>query len=595
MRTRRIISDESGITIAVETILMFGISVIFLGMIFLSFQGLNQKQGKILMQEEYLALGNEIAKRMSDMVVEARASLSSGSRTAIESEFSMPVKIADNTYSVKLLAGKIIIESTSGPYVSVEVPLDSNIRVAENSTIQSLSDTYKLEYDSRSSAIFFKDGGVTPPPDFNSPIISIVSPPGGSTLNNTVHINVSVWDDVGVTRVEYYVNGTYEYAAGSSFNWSWDTRAMTDGNYIITAIAYDAAGHTKPASRNYTVYNPVSYPPIVSAFSPPDLSSTDFHRPTIQAQISDDKGINFSSFILLIDSMNQISNATFTTVSPKLTTVNYVPVQSMSESGHNVQLYVKDIDSTVHGTWANWSFNVTPIIDSDNPSTSILSPVLSSDIPPGNPIKVTYIASDNSSGLDNLTINVTRTGGIVYSHKENVSIYPTVVNSIDPPETWTFNATYVSGMNYTFNITVFDRSGKSAFATAGPFNVSLPGQASELEVDTSGLATGPGGKSLNNINLRDNVSDTVTVSIKKITITWNPSGPNIATLKIGPSTYWSGNSPSGTQLTLIPSYTALNTAKSMDLTFNSDIRGKDFTIEFLLGDSTTRTVTFTAP
>ena len=144
MRTRRIISDESGITIAVETILMFGISVIFLGMIFLSFQGLNQKQGKILMQEEYLALGNEIAKRMSDMVVEARASLSSGSRTAIESEFSMPVKIADNTYSVKLLAGKIIIESTSGPYVSVEVPLDSNIRVAENSTIQSLSDTYKL-------------------------------------------------------------------------------------------------------------------------------------------------------------------------------------------------------------------------------------------------------------------------------------------------------------------------------------------------------------------------------------------------------------------------------------------------------------------
>jgi len=89
---KRIVSDESGITVAVETILLFSISIIFLGMIFMTFQGFVQNQGKILMQENFMSVGQGIAKKMTDMNMEARASLAAGSNTSIISEFRMPSK-----------------------------------------------------------------------------------------------------------------------------------------------------------------------------------------------------------------------------------------------------------------------------------------------------------------------------------------------------------------------------------------------------------------------------------------------------------------------------------------------------------------------
>jgi len=49
-------------------------------------------------------------------------------------------------------------------------------------------------------------------------------------------------DNVGVTRVEYFVNGEYKYTGRKSFNWSWDTTTMPNGIYYVNAYAYDAPG-----------------------------------------------------------------------------------------------------------------------------------------------------------------------------------------------------------------------------------------------------------------------------------------------------------------------------------------------------------------
>ncbi|MCX9010352.1 MAG: Ig-like domain-containing protein [Candidatus Methanoperedens sp.] len=602
MILKRIISDESGLTVAVETILLFSISVIFLGMIFLSFQGMTESQGKVLMQEEFQAIGQNVAKKLSDMNMEAKASLAAGSNVTIKSEFSMPAKISDNTYTVKLMDGKILVESTSGPYVSVEVPLSADIAVAENSSIYSFDETHSLEYDSRSGAMFFKDGGVTPPPDYNSPTIEIISPPAGTNLTGNAKINVSVWDDVIVTRVDYQVDGVYKYTAGSPFNWSWDTKTMFDGNYTVTAIAYDGAGHSKPASRYYNISNLVTDPPVITVLSPADLSTTDFRKPTIEVQISDDLGIDFSSISLLVDGINKIANATFSDNTTKHTTIRYTPAQSMAVAPppHIVIITASDMDSIKHESSSSWSFEITPITDTDSPSTTILYPILSSSLSPGSPILVTYTASDGTSGLDNLSINVTRNDGVVYLHNETVSIYPTVVYTINPAWTYEFVDTYVGGKNYTYKITAYDRNGNSAFAVVGPLNVALPGQASELEVDTSG-ATSSGSK-LQDIKLKDNVSDSVYPTITRVNISWSGSG-QIEKVKFDGSTYWAwngagtpdGKQNSGTILTLGSAYTTSSVFKNMEITLSTDVAGKTFTIVFYLSDSTTSTVTFTAP
>lgn len=603
MNIKKLITDESAITVAVETIIFFSISIIFMGMIFLSFQGLNQRQSSLLMEEQLVNIGNGIAKKMSDMIVEARISNTLGSHSSIKSDFWIPEKIVDDTYSIKLTGSKILLESTTGTYVSVEVPVDSSLILAQNSTIYSMDESHGVEYDSASGALFFTGGGVKPYPDVNAPTISIDTPMADSTIFNTTYINVTVWDDVGVTRVEYYVNETYKYSASSPFNWPWNTRSMDDGNYFVTAVAYDAAGNTKPDTRNYTIFNPISLPPEITVISPLNDSSTDFHRPAIKAKITDDKGIDFSSIILLVDGIDQISNATFSDNSSKLKTFTYIPATDMNESVHNVTLQAKDIDSIVHTAFANWYFEVTPIIDGDYPTASIIAPISSLSLVPGSNISVTYLASDASSGLDNLTVNVTRNDGISYIRYETLSMYPYIVYDLYPQEVWTFSASYAGSKNYTYRITAYDRSGKSIESTVGPFTVSLPGQSSELEINTNAPPVTVNSNRLQNIKIKDNVSDSVYVSINKVNISWNGGG-QIEKVKFENSDYWKynggvgtpgGRQNSGTLLTLGSTYTAASSFKDMEIQLNSNVAGKTFTIVFYMSDGTTSTVTFTAP
>lgn len=606
MIAKKSFSDESGLTVAFETILLFAISVLFLGMIFYSFQDLNHRQSKILMEEELLTIGNSIAKQTSDLTVEARASNKMGSHTTITSEFWIPVTIADSAYRVTLTSGKILLDSTSSPYISVEVPVNTDIKLAENSTIYSNDERPTLEYDSQSGAIYFKEGGVIPFPDFNAPTISIDAPPEGATISLYTYINVTVWDDVGVTRVEYYVDGSYRYTAGPPWNWLWDTQGEIDGSYTVTAVAYDAAGNTKPTERNYTIYNPFSYPPVITVISPLDGTSTDFKKPVIQATISDDKAIDFSSIRLLVDGIDRTVNITLNNVSQKLTTLTYTPSQDMTVAWHYANITVKDLNTTpMSAIPANWSFEVRDITDVAPPTATIVDPTATTLLAPGSPITVTYLASDigdNESGIDNLTINVRRSDGVLYRYQENVSIYPNVVYSINPQETWTFSSNYVGGMGYTYtyNVTVFDRSGKSMIPAVGPLTVALPGQDSQLEVDTSSVTTN--NDKLQKIKLKDNVSDSVTVSITKVNISWNGT-EQIEKVKFDNNNYWvyngvgtpDGKQNSGTLLTLGTPYTAQNSFENMEIQLSSSVSGKTFAIVFYLSDTTTKTVTFTAP
>ncbi len=602
MITKKFLSDESGLTVALETILLFAISVIFLGMIFYSFQDMNQRQSKVLTEEELITIGNSIAKQMYDMTVEARASNKMGSHSTITSEFWIPYNIADNSYRVTLMPGKIILETTSSPYISVEVPVNSDINLAENSSIYSNDGKYTLEYDSKSSAIYFMNGGVVPFPDLNPPTISIDAPPEGEKLEGSKYINVTVWDDVGVSRVEYYVNGSYRYTAGSSYNWLWYTPEENDGNYTVTAVAYDAAGHTKPASRNYTVYNPNSTAPVITIISPSDGENTTFKKPIIKAVITDDKQLNFSSIRLKIGTNDQTSNATFETFPPRKSILTYTPSQNMDIGHYIVEISAADVNTTPNWTTKTWSFNITPIPgDGDLPMAIIVYPTEATKLEPGSTITVSYIASDIDSGLENLTINVMRSDGLLYKYQRSISIYPDPVYNLDQ-NTWDNNSNkYMEGMSYTYNITVFDRAGNPGIAVLGPLAVSVPGMSSELEVDTSSVTRS--NTKLQNIRLMDNVSDSVSVTITGVNISWSGEGQQIEIVKFGTGTYWKhngagtpdGKQNSGTLLTLGNTYTAAQgTFENMEIQLSSNVLpGETFTIVFHLSDTTTKTVTFT--
>jgi len=93
--------------------------------------------------------------------------------------------------------------------------------------------------------------------DTTPPTISITAPLNGASVSGTVSVNASASDNVGVTKVEFYLDGALKFTDTTSpYSWSWDTTTATNGAHSLTSKAYDAALNTgTSAAVNVTVSN----------------------------------------------------------------------------------------------------------------------------------------------------------------------------------------------------------------------------------------------------------------------------------------------------------------------------------------------------
>jgi glucose/arabinose dehydrogenase len=97
--------------------------------------------------------------------------------------------------------------------------------------------------------------GFTTTGDNIPPTVSINSPSDGSTVvrKATVAINATANDNVGVTRVEFLVNGALKCTDTSMpYSCSWKVPAAPNKSYQIQARAFDAAGNSATASVGVT-------------------------------------------------------------------------------------------------------------------------------------------------------------------------------------------------------------------------------------------------------------------------------------------------------------------------------------------------------
>jgi hypothetical protein len=103
----------------------------------------------------------------------------------------------------------------------------------------------------------FIGGGTPPPGDTTPPTTSITAPSAGSTVSGTVTYSANASDNVGVTRVEFYVGSTLIATDTTSpYSISWNTANHANGGYSLTTRAYDAAGNVGTSSAaSVTVSN----------------------------------------------------------------------------------------------------------------------------------------------------------------------------------------------------------------------------------------------------------------------------------------------------------------------------------------------------
>jgi beta-lactamase superfamily II metal-dependent hydrolase len=74
------------------------------------------------------------------------------------------------------------------------------------------------------------------------PVTSITAPLAGATVSSTTSVTASASDNVGVTKVEFYLDGVLKSTDTTSpYSWSWDTTTATNGSHTLTTKAYDAA------------------------------------------------------------------------------------------------------------------------------------------------------------------------------------------------------------------------------------------------------------------------------------------------------------------------------------------------------------------
>jgi hypothetical protein len=99
--------------------------------------------------------------------------------------------------------------------------------------------------------------------DTTPPAVSISAPAAGASVSGTATISANASDNVGVTRVEFLMDGALlSTDTTSPYSASWNTTAATNGAHSLTARAFDAAGNqATSAAVGVTVNN--GSPPVL--------------------------------------------------------------------------------------------------------------------------------------------------------------------------------------------------------------------------------------------------------------------------------------------------------------------------------------------
>lgn len=105
--------------------------------------------------------------------------------------------------------------------------------------------------------------------DNENPTISIIEPVDGATVEGLVPVDIEVSDNIGVARVELWVNNT-NVAVDSSmpFAFTWDSSSVPNGEINLVTHVFDATGNSSSSSVTVNVGNPTESPSEIDTEPP---------------------------------------------------------------------------------------------------------------------------------------------------------------------------------------------------------------------------------------------------------------------------------------------------------------------------------------
>jgi hypothetical protein len=90
--------------------------------------------------------------------------------------------------------------------------------------------------------------------DTIAPSVNIVAPTTGATVSGTVNVTATATDNIGVAKVEFYVDGALKATKSASpYTQPIDVSTMSPGNHTLMAKAYDTSNLTAQSQVGVTV------------------------------------------------------------------------------------------------------------------------------------------------------------------------------------------------------------------------------------------------------------------------------------------------------------------------------------------------------
>jgi len=133
--------------------------------------------------------------------------------------------------------------------------------------------------------------------DTQAPVVAISSPGFNATVSGDVAVDVTASDNAAVTEVVLYANGQKVGTDRTApYQYSWDSTGVDDGNAVLTAYAYDAAGNTGISSGvsvnvDNVAENVDTTPPSVSILTPVASNTVVSGTVSVSVEASDDTGV----------------------------------------------------------------------------------------------------------------------------------------------------------------------------------------------------------------------------------------------------------------------------------------------------------------
>jgi hypothetical protein len=135
---------------------------------------------------------------------------------------------------------------------------------------------------------------------------------------------------------------------------------LPDGDYCARLEVNDSAGNIQ--IQDWWCFTIDTNPPAVANLTPVDQTVVTTSTPVISATFHDLTGVNVSSVMLTLDSIDVTGSATVSSSG-----ISFTLASGLSDGVHTVSIYLEDISDPANDATVTWSFTIsTQTTDTDN-------------------------------------------------------------------------------------------------------------------------------------------------------------------------------------------------------------------------------------